>query len=202
MIQNIPCYLVICYTQSWPGHSPYSDLLYDCFDIPLVSHQFPNPSPFQLMRLHQAEESTCPLSTCGGSTSALKDAACYPLGHSALLARMYQILLGASPSGRCMLLRSQYENSLPQSQPQVQASAEVRAAETHSASSWPCLALPACPGASAPASPPQQALAGIFNRAVLIRSREQKAGQKNKQSKKSYFKSGRQGLLQTRTSAG
>lgn len=88
------------------------------------------------------------------------------------------------------------EQPVPQSRPQAQA----RAAGTRSASSPPC---PACsPGASAPASPPRQALAGIFNCTVLIRSREQKAGQKNKQSKKGYAKSGRQGLLQTRTTAG
>lgn len=42
----------------------------------------------------------------------MKGAARYPLGHSALLACMYQMLLGASPSVQCMLLRSQDENCL------------------------------------------------------------------------------------------
>lgn len=95
--------------------------------------------------LHRAEESTHPLSTCWSSTSALKGAACYPLGHSALLACMYQMLLGASPSGRCVLLRSQDENCLclrvdPKRKQALKRGLQRRALLPHR------LALPAHPG--------------------------------------------------------
>lgn len=84
--------------------------------------------------------------------------------------------------------------------PMGTSSSQQRGLRRPSASPPPRLAC--APGASASASPLQQAPSAIFNCTVLIRSKERKAGQKNKQSKKGYFQSGRQSLLQTRTSAG
>lgn len=134
-IQNIPCCLVICYTQSWPGHSPYPDLLHDCFDIPLVSHQLPSPIPFWLThdRIRQ-RRAHIPLA----------------LAEAALLLRKVQLVtrgdtrlfeLYAPNAPGCFPLRTAHaaegpegEQSLPQGQPQAQASAEERAAGTRSAS--------------------------------------------------------------------